>query len=226
MELSAGLLFSYDSITAENVIKLETNVDRYEDALGDYMVKLSSRHLSELDSQTLSILLHCIGDFERIADHAVNICEYVEAMQTKEQQFSQKAAEELQIYVKAICHIVEITVKVLEKEDLMMALQVEPLEDVIDSLNAEIKKRHIKRLRKGKCTVELGFCLSDIITSLERISDHCENVAISVLQSKDDSFEVHEYKDQLREDYKDIFEQQYKKFHEQYLLPGKKQQLV
>lgn len=222
VELSAGLLFSYDSITAENVIKLETNVDRYEDALGDYLVKLSSRHLSEMDSQTLSILLHCIGDFERIADHAVNICEYVETMQSKEQKFSQKAEEELQIYVKAICHIVDITVKVLEKEDLVLALQVEPLEDVIDSLNAEIKKRHIKRLRKGKCTVELGFCLSDIITSLERISDHCENVAISVLQSKDDSFEVHEYKDQLREDYKDIFEQQYKKFHEQYLLPEKK----
>jgi phosphate:Na+ symporter len=226
VELSAGLLFSYDSNTAENVITLETNVDRYEDALGDYMVKLSSRHLSELDSQTLSILLHCIGDFERIADHAVNICEYVEAMQSKEQKFSQKALDELQIYVKATCHIVEITVKVLEKEDLMLALQVEPLEDVIDSLNAEIKKRHIKRLRKGKCTVELGFCLSDIITSLERISDHCENVAISVLQSKDDSFEVHEYKDQLREDYKDIFEQQYRKFHEQYSLPEKKKQQV
>ncbi len=218
-ERAVGLIMKYNRKTADYVMQLEEDVDRYEDALGSYLVKLSARDLSEKDSETLSILLHCIGDFERISDHAVNITKSAQEMSDKEQVFSDKAVEELKIYMEAITGILNITVDVFKEEDMTLAMQVEPLEEVITQLNAEVKKRHIKRLRKGKCTIEQGFVLSDIITSFERVAAHCTNITINVMQSKDESFELHEYKNSLKAQDRRIFESLFHSFYGQYALP-------
>ena len=190
------------------------------------MVKLSAKQLSAADSQSLSILLHCIGNFERISDHAVNIMMSVREMQQKGLEFADKAKEELSVYVEAIRGIMDISLEVFEREDMTLALQVEPLEEVIDGLHAEIQKRHIKRLRKGKCTIELGFVLSDITTAFERIADHCSNVAVSVLQIKADSFEVHEYIDRIKKEDLETFGKLYKMFKETYHLKEKEKAAV
>lgn len=221
-----SLLKKYDEAIAEDVQKKEAIVDHYEDALGTYMVKLSAKQLSAADSQSLSILLHCIGNFERISDHAVNIMMSVREMQQKGLEFSDKAKEELSVYVEAISGIMNISLEVFEREDMTLALQVEPLEEVIDGLHAEIQKRHIKRLRKGKCTIELGFVLSDITTAFERIADHCSNVAVSVLQIKADSFEVHEYIDRIKKEDSETFDKLYKMFKETYHLKEKEKAAV
>ncbi len=218
-ERAARLIAKYDKKQADYVIQLEEEVDKYEDLLGAYLVKLSSRNLSERDSETLSILLHCIGDFERISDNAVNIAKAAREMYDKKQAFSDKATEELRIYTEAITGILNITIDVFKQEDMELALQVEPLEEVINQLNAEIKKRHIKRLRKGKCTIELGFVLSDIITNFERIAAHCTNITINVMQSKDESFELHEYKNMIKSQDRRIFESLFHSFYGQYALP-------
>ncbi len=196
--LSLELQDSYDKKKAQKVAKLEEIADHYEDELGTYLVKLSSKHLSGKDSQTLSVLLHCIGDFERISDHARNIMEAAQEMHDKEVHFSKWAVEELEVFSNIIKDIINTTFLAFQEEDLRLAGMVEPMEEVADYLNAEIKKNHIKRLRKGKCTIELGFILSDITTNYERISDHCSNIALSLLQLKEDSFDTHEYQDTIR----------------------------
>lgn len=211
------LLEFYDEEKAAEVAKLENDVDEYEDELGTYMVKLSSKNLSEKDSQILSLLLHNIGDFERISDHALNIMQACKEMHEKRLEFSSKAEEELAIFQRAVRDIMDAAVEVFENNDSTKASHIEPLEEVIDNLNAEIKKRHIKRLRKGKCTIELGFILSDITTSFERISDHCSNIAVSVLQIKYDSFETHEYLNTLKDD--KAFNTEYKQLKAKYELP-------
>ena len=128
------------------------------------------------------MMLHCIGDFERISDHACNVMETVAQANKKGAAFSDKAKEELAVYESAVQEIVSMTCKVFDTEDTVLAVQVEPLEEVIDTLNEEIKKKHVKRLRKGKCTIEVGFVLSDLTTNFERIADHCSNIAISLIQ--------------------------------------------
>jgi len=218
-EKAAFLVKNYDQKIADQVIELENDVDRYEDALGTYLLKLSSKNLSEKDSQTLSILLHCIGDFERISDHAVNVMYAAKEMHEKKQMFSEKAQSELSVYMKAITGILNITIDVFRQEDIGLVLEIQTLENIIDELNAEIKKRHIRRLRKGECTIELGFILSDITTSFERISDHCSNISVSIMQSKDDSFEVHEYKETLRHQDEETFQKILFIMKEQYKLP-------
>ncbi|MBQ7797071.1 MAG: Na/Pi cotransporter family protein, partial [Lachnospiraceae bacterium] len=155
------LIQSYDEKKAQEVIRLEGEVDRFEDQLGSYMVKVSSRDLSEKDSHSLNVLLHCIGDFERISDHAVNLVAAAKEMYEKEVCFSNKATEELQVYTNAIRDILDTTMSVFETGDKALASLVEPMEEVVDELNIEVKRRHVKRLRKGKCTIELGFILSD-----------------------------------------------------------------
>lgn len=191
--LAMELIDKFDQKESEKVIELEELVDYYEDELGSYLVKLSSKHLSEKDSQELSVLLHCIGDFERISDHAINIMESAREMYEKKLAFSKKAQEELVIFTGAIKDIVSTSVRIFQEEDLKLAGMVEPLEEVIDYLNSEMKKRHIKRLRKGKCTIEMGFILSDITTNYERVSDHCSNIALCLLQLNEENFDTHEY---------------------------------
>lgn len=218
-EYAAGLIKDYKEKKVDQVMQFEKDADQYEDALGSYLVKLSSKNLSEKDSETLSILLHCIGDFERISDDAVNVAIAAQEMHDKKLNFSDKALEELKIYSEAITGILNITIDVFREEDMGLAMQVEPLEEVISQLNAEVKKRHIKRLRKGKCTIESGFVLSDIITNFERIASHCTNITINVMQSKDESFELHEYKNSLKGQDRRIFEGLFYSFYGQYALP-------
>lgn len=219
ISLAIDLMDNYEENMASKVEKLEDQVDQYEDALGSYLVKLSSKDLSRKESRTASVILHSIGDFERISDHAVNIKQAVEEMQKKNLHFSQKAKEELKIFSDAIKDIVDRAVMSFETGDLALAREVEPLEQVVDSLNIEEKHRHIDRLRGGRCTIELGFILSDISTNFERVADHCSNIAVCLLQIEEGGFDTHEYLDILKEENSEEFRQEYMELSKKYALP-------
>ena len=213
------LLWNYTEDGAKKVGELENLVDQYEDELGTYLVKLSRQNLSVHDSHTLSIVLHCIGDFERISDHAINIMEAAQEMHDKKLIFSPKAEEELKVFSRAVQDIVEKAYAVFRDQDEKLAQKVEPLEAVVDELNQEVKKRHIRRLREGKCTIELGFILSDITTSLERGADHCSNIAVCVTQVREDTYDTHGYLNSVKNEDSEIFRGLVLEEEEKYLLP-------
>lgn len=219
MNLAMELLDQYTPEKAARVVQLESEVDRFEDELGSYLVKLSAKNLPEKDSHVLSEILHCIGDFERISDHALNIKQAAEEMYTKKLSFSEKAGQELAVFRRAVHDILKITMLSFNEDDLSLAAQVEPLEEVIDALNLEIKQRHVKRLRKGKCTIELGFVLSDITTNFERVSDHCSNIAVCLLQVSEDEFDTHAYLDHLKQEDNMDFQGKVMAYRERYQLP-------
>lgn len=218
------LIDNYESSKAKNVRSMESMIDSYEDILGSYLVKLSSKQMSDEDSRSLSIILHCISDMERISDHAVNLCDSLEEMISQKQEFSNKAKKELLVLVKGVHDIVELTIDSFFNEDLQGAKKVEPLEEVIDGLNVKLRQRHIDRLRAGKCTIELGIALEDIIANLERVSDHCSNIAVCMIQVTSGNFETHEYIDagvkQTQWFYDEV-----KKYSEIYSLKDKKKEL-
>lgn len=214
---AVDLLENYDEERAAKVLELESRIDQFEDEIGNYLMKLSSRDLSEADSKTLSLLLHGIGDFERISDHALNVCESAKEKYEKGLKFSEMAEREVFIFSGAIKEIVSLAVDTFIKEDQEKAKTVEPLEDVVDKLNVKVKRRHVERLRKGDCTIEMGFVLSDITTNYERIADHCSNIAISVLQ-KEDEFDSHEYLDTLEKGENTAFREKYLEYKEKYKL--------
>lgn len=193
--LSLKVIEEYNEEIVSNVNQLESMIDTYEDILGSYLVKLSARNLSNEDSRSLSVMLHCISDLERISDHAVNICELMEEMKNQKQEFSSEAKKELMVLVRAVHDIVELTINAFLGSNLSYAKNVEPLEEVIDGLNVKLRQKHIERLRNGKCTIELGIALEDIITDLERISDHCSNIAVCMIQVSMGGFDTHEYTD-------------------------------
>ena len=222
MNLAIDLLKEYDEKTSARVEKLENQIDQYEDALGTYLVKLSERDLSVKDSRILSVLLHCIGDFERISDHAVNIRDAAVEMNKKNLQFSDKAKQELLVFSNAIRDIIDRAVLAFETGDTGLAKEVEPLEQVVDALNKEEKQRHINRLRTGTCTIELGFVLSDISTNFERAADHCSNIAVCLLQVDEGGFDTHEYLDILKEENSEEFRHEYMELSEKYALPESK----
>ena len=219
MNLALGLLSQYDVEKADRVVWLEAEVDRFEDQLGSYLVKVSTRNLPEGDNNTLNALLHCIGDFERITDHARNLKEAAEEMYKKELSFSEKAVEELAIFGNAIREVLKTTVESFKNNDVDLASMVEPLEDVIDGLSMDVKQRHIKRLRKGKCTIELGFILSDITTDLECVSDHCSNIAVGLIESKKSEFDAHAYTEKLKRADNVDFAGRVMVFQKKYQLP-------
>ena len=231
MNLAIDLLGEYSDKTADRVEKLENQFDQYEDALGTYLVKLSGRELSIKDSRVLSVLLHCIGDFERISDHAVNIRDAAVEMHKKDLEFSEKAKQELRVFSNAIQDILDRAVMAFETGDVELAKEVEPLEQVVDALNKEEKQRHINRLRTGTCTIELGFILSDISTNFERAADHCSNIAVCLLQVDEGGFDTHEYLDILKEENSEEFQHEYMELSERYALPeskhtGKKEKIA
>ncbi len=193
------LLGSYSREAAQEVIDLENRIDLYEDKIGVYLTKLSSQNLAYNDSQNVSTLLHCITDMERISDHAVNIVEAAREMHKRKLSFSKKAVEEMFVYTEAVRDILNRAMDAFVNGDEKMALTVEPLEEVIDELDKDVKKRHVKRLRKGKCTIELGLILSGIATNYERVADHCSNIALYLIQGQDTELEAHRYANQLRE---------------------------
>ena len=216
---SIGLLTKYDEEVERKIIATENRVDKYEDAIGSYLVKLSSRHLTNEDSKTLSMLLHCIGDFERISDHALNMMQTAKEMKEKKISFSKEADQELKVFIKAVTDIMDKSVTVFVNRDIEAAKSIEPLEEVIDYLHNEIKKRHVNRLMEGKCTIELGFILSDITTNLERVSDHCSNIAIDVIQLSMEEFDIHEYLDVLKHEDNKEFKEDYYSVKKLYQLP-------
>lgn len=219
VNLALGLLEQYDADVAKKVEELEEKVDRYEDELGSYLVKLSARDMSEQDSHTLSSILHCIGDFERISDHARNIKEAAEKMQEQKLVFSDKAKQEVKVFGEAIHDILKMTMLGFANEDTALASRVEPLEEVIDGLSLKIKQRHIKRLQKGNCTIELGFLLSDITANLERVADHCSNIALSTMQKQGEEFDPHAYLDSLKRSENIDFQGRVLAYRDRYALP-------
>lgn len=216
---SFSLLNTYDEKKAKRIEELEARVDRYEDELGSYMVKIGGKDLSQTDNHTLSILLHTIGDLERISDHALNIQQSAKEMFEKNVSFSEKAAAEVEVFTDAIKDIVTLTVDAFKSQDIEMAKNVEPLEEVIDNLQARIKKRHVQRLREGSCTIELGFILSDLLTSYERVADHCSNIAVDMIQIVADGYETHSYLEEIKHGDSEQFEKSYKEFKAKYQLP-------
>jgi len=190
---SISLFDKYDENLYEKIREDENRVDMYEDKLGTYLVKLTSQSLSEQDSIEANKLLHVIGDFERISDHALNIAASAEEINDKKIEFSGEAKKELATLMSAINEILDITLQSFSGNDLDRAVMVEPLEQVVDSLKETLKKRHIKRLTKQECTIELGFILTDILTNFARVSDHCSNIAGCILEIAHDDLDLHEY---------------------------------
>lgn len=195
ISLALELCNGYTEEKSAAVIQREQLIDTYEDVLGTYLLKLSSQDLSQEDGRSLSVLLHCMSDLERISDHAVNICGSMEEMKKRKQGFSEKAFDELRVLLDAVHDIVEMTTAIFLAGDVERAKDVEPLEEVIDSLNVTLRQNHIKRLRKGICTIELGIILEDLITDLERVSDHCSNIAVCLIEVSGDGFDTHAYVD-------------------------------
>ena len=216
---AVGLLTAYDEEIAERIRKEEDTVDKYEDQLGSYLLRLSTKDLSKEDGHRLSLMLHSLGDIERISDLAVNILLAVEQMHKKELIFSKKAMDELAVYSKALKDILTMTVDAFEQNDRYKAALVQPLEELMDDMNKELKKRHVKRLRKGKCTIELGLSLSDISDTYERISDHCSNIATCVIQVEDDELDAHEHRKEVKEQDAKWYDEQYRAYEQKYALP-------
>ncbi len=216
---AVGLLTAYDEEIEERIRKEEDTVDKYEDQLGTYLLRLSTKDLSKEDGHRLSLMLHSLGDIERISDLAVNILLAVEQMHKKELIFSKKAMDELAVYSKALEDILTMTVDAFEQNDRYKAALVQPLEELMDDMNKELKKRHVKRLRKGKCTIELGLSLSDISDTYERISDHCSNIATCVIQVEDDELDAHEHRKEVKEQDAKWYDEQYRAYEQKYALP-------
>lgn len=216
--LAQSLFDQYDETVLKEVMEKEDLLDRYEDELGSYLVKLSSRSLSEKDSHMLSILLHCIGDLERIGDHAVNLAHSAKEMHDKNLRFSIGAEKELAVFVRAVNEILETAVNSFESQDEAIARSVEPLEEVIDQLNVEMKDRHIIRLRRGECTIEMGFILADVMNNYERVSDHCSNIAICAIQENTD-VEAHDYIVNLKTPDNTEFLSAVEQYKKKYYLP-------
>lgn len=213
-----SLFNNYDSAVAAAIADSESLVDRYEDELGTYLVKVSTKSISEHDSTVVSKLLHSIGDFERISDHALNLCHAASEMNSKKIDFSSEAHKELNIVQNAVKQVLAEAVDSFTSDDKTLAAEVEPLEEVIDDLQDDLKIRHIERLKNGQCTIELGFILSDIMTNYERIADHCSNIAVCVLQLEERDLEAHDYLIKMKTDNED-FKQKYKKYKNLYVLP-------
>jgi len=198
MRLSIGLTKEFDNDAMERVVALEDRTDRYEDALGTYLVKLSGMNLSMHDNRVLNTLLYTISDIERMGDHALAVAKAALEIEEKKIEFSTQAKGELAVLYQAVLDIVDRTVAVYGSFDLEQAIKIEPQEQVVDSLVREVKSRHVRRLRDGLCTVEYGFVLEDLLTACERTADHCSNVAIEMLQVAEGKLEAHEYLNALK----------------------------
>ena len=202
---------------AASVRQREDDTDRYEDTLGTFLVHLATQPMSEQDSVESSKLLHLIGDFERIADHAVNIIESAEELKEKGVSFTDSAKQELQTMLNAVGEIVDLTSRAFLQDDLTLARQVEPLEQVIDKLKDKLRTNHIARLQRGECSLAAGFVLSDLLTNLERVADHCSNIAGCLLDMKNERIDLHKYLGDVKSGSNE-FLMQYHTFEEKYKL--------
>ena len=219
LKMSIEVVTTYDAKKCAEVIDNENAIDIFEDKIGSYILKISSKDLSENDSKIVSSMLHTIGDLERISDHAVNIVEAAEEMHSKKIKFSQQALRELPVIVNAVSEILDMSINAFVNNDVNLAKNVEPLEDVIDQLRSDLKTRHIERLRNGKCTIELGFILQDLLTNFERVSDHCSNIAVYLIQISDNSMDTHEYMNELKKLDRSEFMDEFNDYKNKYILP-------
>lgn len=212
------LVGNYNQATADKVAKHEDTIDEYEDRIGDYLVKIAACNLSGSDSETVTLLLQSIGDFERISDYAVNVCESSYEMYEKNKNFSPFAFEELSVLCNAVSEIVDMAVEAFIKRDVELAKCVEPLEEVVDELCHDMRSRHISRLQQGGCTIETGFVYTDLLTGIERVSDHCSNIAISIIQYDDDDGVTHEFAHEIKMRGK-LYKSRYSEYRTKYALP-------
>lgn len=190
---SLTVVQKYSKTAAAEIEANEKKLDEYEDALGTYLVKLSGKEFSDKDSREIGKLLRVIGDFERIGDHAVNILESAQEMNSKGIHFSEQCVKELDVMIRALAHEVDYTMNIFHTSDAKGAAEIEPMEEVMDELKTELKERHINRLRKGECTIELGFIFSDLVGDMERVSDHCSNIAACVARIEEEALDMHKY---------------------------------
>ena len=215
---SLSLFDKYDDRISEKVLQNEEILDMYEDKLGTYLVRLSSKDPSEANSREISKLLHTIGNFERLGDHAVNLLKAAGEKNGKKINFSAEATAELKVITAALSEILHITLDAFINDSIEEAMNVEPLEQVIDKLVSEIKNNHINRLQRGDCTIELGFVLSDILTNYERISDHCSNIAVAMIEVAQNSFDTHEYLNTVKNMGDENFKRKFAAFSSKYAL--------
>ena len=198
MALAMGLTDRFDPKTMQEVLTLEDSTDRYEDALGTYLVKLSGTNLSVADNRMLNTMLYTLSDIERIADYAVTVAGAAREMEEKKISFSPAAQAELAVLEQAVTDILELTVESFRDFDRRKSMEIEPQEQVVDALVREVKSRHVRRLRDGRCSVEYGFVLEDLLTAYERAADHCSNVAVEILQVAEGKLEAHRYLNSLK----------------------------
>ena len=211
-----NMLDNYSDAAMESVVEQEDKLDTYEDKLGSFLAQLSSRALSERDSREISKLLHSIGDFERLGDHSVQVGKCAQEIYEKNITFSEMAVEEINNMVVAIREIVDMTAKAFVNNDLELARRVEPLEQVVDVLAARSKKNHIDRVQNGKCTIQLGFVLSDLLANFKRISDHCSNIAVAVIESAQGNFDGHQYLHEVKVSGTHNFAEYYEEYCKKY----------
>ncbi len=215
---SVDLIFKYDEKKASDILEAETLIDKYEDNLGTYMIKLSKISLSDADAKIVTKILHTIDNFERIGDHAVSLVDVAKEIHEKKIVFSPEANKEVSTISAAIREIIDITTRSFEQNDIELATYVEPLEQVIDNMKLTMKKKHISRLQKGECTINHGFVLNDLITNYGRISDHCSNIAVTVIESYNGTFETHEYLDEVKHNGNADFDEKFNEYSKRFAL--------
>lgn len=216
IENAFTVLFDYDKKEAEKITAAEDRLDRYEDALGTYLVKVSSSELADSDSRTVSGMLRAIGNFERLGDHAVNLLDAATEINSKKTVFSDSARREIEVLENALREILALSSRAFAFNDLDAASHVEPLEEVVDGLTEKAKANHVERLKNGSCTIEQGFVFNDIMTNFERISDHCSNIAGAVLElNTDGAFDMHRYLNGIKESHGE-FDGEVRRYGEKY----------
>ena len=213
-----ALRTDYSDKDFQAVAETESLIDRYEDKLGTYLMKITSRSLSSSQSEEVSKFLHTISDFERISDHALNISETAKEIHDKEMVFSPAAVRELEVMESALREILSISVAAFVANDVQQAVRVEPLEEIIDGLCDEMKSHHVDRLQSGACTLDQGFVFNDLLTNYERVADHCSNIAVAIIELESDSFDTHEYLNSVRAMKSSSFARYYEEYKQEYHL--------
>ena len=216
VQMAMDLLDNYHDAGASALEEGEETLDMYEDRLGQYLTQISGRGLSDHDSRQRFKMQHVIGDFERLGDHAMNLLDSAKEKKAKGQQFSADAAVQMAVLKQAIGEILDLTCRAYQENSLELAAQVEPLEQVIDGLIRKARSSHLSRLNNGQCTIELGFVLADVLGNYERVSDHCSNIAVAIIEAESDRYDSHEYLESIKTGENREFQQQYKKFAEKY----------